>query len=214
MMKSLNSLSSLGSGGNTDVKMSFFDDINAEPSKSLFENLTRLELEESLPKRVADFILLERGEKFGTHHDRFITLTQKYLHVFENKERTVYLKSLAPQFTKMSYYFDEFSNNKTILSFNKNGLTEEFLTRNNTDLEKIQNHLRRVTVSTDFESRFEIVSLLGEGTFAEVHKVTQKSTKIPFAAKVYHLKNLSKNSEVDFAILRDCVRNEIKIMRQ
>jgi hypothetical protein len=206
-MNSIHSLSSF------DVKVSFFDDYNIEATKSLFQNLTLQELEESLPKRVADFILLERGEKFGTHHDRFITLTQKYLHVFENKERTVYLKSLAPQFTKMSYYFDEFSNNKTILSFSKNGLTEEFLTRSNTDLEKIQNYLRRVTVSTDFESRFEIVSLLGEGTFAEVHKVTQKSTNVEFAAKVYHLKNLSKNSEVDFQILRDCVRNEIKIMR-
>lgn len=81
-------------------------------------------------------------------------------------------------------------------------------------MEKIQKYLRRVTVSTDFESRFEIISLLGEGTFAEVHKVTEKSTKVEFAAKVYHLKNLSKNSEVDFQILRDCVRNEIKIMRQ
>jgi hypothetical protein len=208
MMNSMHSLSSL------DVKVSFFDDHNVEATRSLFQNLTRQELEESLPKKVADFILLERGEKFGTHHDRFITLTQKYLHVFENKERTVYLKSLAPQFTKMSYYFDEFSNNKTILSFSKNGLTEEFLTRTNTDLEKIQNYLRRVTVSTDFESRFEIVSLLGEGTFAEVHKVKQKSTKVQFAAKVYHLKKLSKNSEIDFAILRDCVRNEIKIMRE
>jgi hypothetical protein len=208
MMNSMHSLSSL------DVKVSFFDDHNVEATRSLFQNLTHKELEESLPKKVADFILLERGEKFGTHHDRFITLTQKYLHVFENKERTVYLKSLAPQFTKMSYYFDEFSNNKTILSFSKNGLTEEFLTRTNTDLEKIQNYLRRVTVSTDFESRFEIVSLLGEGTFAEVHKVKQKSTKVQFAAKVYHLKNLSKNSEIDFAILRDCVRNEIKIMRE
>lgn len=207
-MNSMHSLSSL------DVKVSFFDDHNVEATRSLFQNLTHKELEESLPKKVADFILLERGEKFGTHHDRFITLTQKYLHVFENKERTVYLKSLAPQFTKMSYYFDEFSNNKTILSFSKNGLTEEFLTRTNTDLEKIQNYLRRVTVSTDFESRFEIVSLLGEGTFAEVHKVKQKSTKVQFAAKVYHLKNLSKNSEIDFAILRDCVRNEIKIMRE
>ena len=213
-MNSLNSLSSLGSGDKTPGRMSFFDDINAEPAKSLFEILTPQELQESLSKRVADFILLERGEKFGTNHDRFITLTPKFLHVFENKERKVYLKSLAPQFTKMSYYFDEFSNNKTILSFSKNGLTEEFLTRNNTDLGKIQNYLRRVTVSTDFESRFEIVSLLGEGTFAEVHKVTQKSTKVEFAAKVYHLKNLSRNPNLNFPILRDCVRNEIKIMRE
>jgi hypothetical protein len=51
----MHSLSSL------DIKVSFFDDHNIEATKSLFQNLTLQELEESLPKRVADFILLERG---------------------------------------------------------------------------------------------------------------------------------------------------------
>ena len=113
----------------------------------------------------------------------------------------------------MEYYTDDFAANKTILCFKYNSLYEEFLTKNKDTLEKIKKELRRLSVSSDFETKYEIISELGEGTFAKVHKVTEKSTKNEYAIKVYKLKELDEDPEIDMVLIKACLKDEIKIMR-
>jgi hypothetical protein len=49
-------------------------------------------------------------------------------------------------------------------------------------------HLTRI----DFHLRFEIVALIGSGTFAQVYKIREKATGLCFAAKGFSKENLNK----------------------
>ena len=76
--------------GYLNTKGSFFDDKNLNTGGTLFLTLSDCKLKKSLARKVAEYILLERGESFGSHIERFITLSQKYIHVFEDREKIKY----------------------------------------------------------------------------------------------------------------------------
>jgi calcium/calmodulin-dependent protein kinase I len=140
-------------------------------------------------------------------------LTQSHIHLYSDKQKTVYLRSINTQWTKIEYLSDENNKSKTILRFTKNCCSEEFLVKSQETLAKIQPHLRRLAINKDFETRFEVNKWLGQGNFGEVHMVTNKVRKERFAAKIYDLRPLAKEASMKWQTMRNCIKNEIKILR-
>lgn len=158
-------------------------------------------------------MLQERGEKFATYSDRHCTLTQTHLHLYSDKPRAIYLRSIAIKWAKIEFLTSEDNKSKTILRFTKNCLSEEFLVKSQETLSKIQPHLRRLAINKDFESRFETLKFLGQGNFGAVPSCTNKVTGEEFAAKIYDLRALGGDGGRKWQNMRSCIKNEVRILR-
>lgn len=166
---------------------------------------------QSWPKEsiIMNCFISKRGEKFGQFLDRYIVFTKEALHLFENKDRSGYKGSIYLEYCKTTFFLDENSQNRMGLRFIKNSIVEEFSTKDMTLAKRLKEELTKYSIQTDFYSKFDIISKIGEGHFASVHKVKNRETSELFAAKIYNKDSTDiKNNN----LTRDCINQEISLM--
>lgn len=59
------------------------------------------------------------------------------MHIYEDKERSVYLRSYNTEFMKIDHYHDDYSNKKQVLKLSINGVSEEFLSKDMKNFDRL-----------------------------------------------------------------------------
>lgn len=196
-------------------KVSLFDDYDQDVAKDVAICLASSRVEKTMHDLIGlgDYKIQERGENFGEYHDRYAVFTTTYLHLYADKAKQEYLKSYNYEFMRLEYSLSEKSRNKIILKLVSKQKADELILRDNAEIRDLLEQLRKYVIFTDFASRYELLEEIGDGAFGWAYKSKRLSDGQFVAVKLYSVKGLYENTELDLKTAREIIKNEIKTIR-
>ena len=167
-------------------------------------------IKDYLTNKILKCILSKRGEKFGEYLDRYVILTNEYLHIYTDKLHTDYRGSYQLEFITTEFFNDEVSNNRLGIKFKYNKYAEDLLTKDKIVYNNLRKELRKLTIQVDLTTRYEIIEKIGEGNFGSVYKAENKETGEKVALKKYNAGELEKESNY---FQKQCIMQEITMLK-
>lgn len=189
----------------------FFDKFNENDNKSM-QISKILDPEPNIQK--SDELLFDkfkiRGEKFGIFEDRYILLTKTHLHIYENQDKTGYKGSFVLPYMRNEFFLDDSTTNKKYgIKFAQHFLHEDYITSDKEVYNKWSSALSKICIQTDFHSKYQTISQIGEGKFAAVFKVKNNTTGEFRAVKAF-----TKADYLTDEFTNSTLINEINLMRE
>ena len=161
----------------TRIPSIFFEQLptNSEDESSLFTFLS----EEITNKKDSIFecYISRAGEKWGQYEEFWCELTVDYLHFFNSKKERKYSGTFCLEYMVTEFMNDEISRGRMNIKFSKDQNFEELSTKDTQTFNDFRKELRKLTIQNDFSSRWEKISKIGAGFFAEVYIGKNKETK-------------------------------------
>ena len=74
--------------------------------------------------------------------------------------------------------------------------TEEFYIENRQKFRVLERYLRRFALQAGFYEKYELMQVLGKGTFAQVHMAKREGVEEFFAVKVFNLERCKRNNRI------------------
>ena len=154
--------------------------------------------------------LLERGKTFGSFNKRKCIQTKNCQHIYDDEDSSAFMGSISLLNTSVRYNIDDSTNTtKYEISFCKNLISENFLTKDDKDVKLQKKLLESICIQTDFHSKYKTLKILGEGAFGSVYKVQSQDSNEIFAAKQIDRHFLTKSK-----VTKNFLLKEISIMKE
>eukprot|EP01017_Pseudomicrothorax_dubius_P013434 TRINITY_DN15907_c0_g1_i1.p1 TRINITY_DN15907_c0_g1~~TRINITY_DN15907_c0_g1_i1.p1 ORF type:complete len:285 (+),score=32.11 TRINITY_DN15907_c0_g1_i1:41-895(+) len=93
--------------------------------------------------------------------------------------------------------------------FMKNGLEFELFAQNRSDFQEWRQWLKRFCILTNFHETYNVIKMIGKGSFSKVYLAEHKETHETFAIKALEKERIRKQAKGKQAVL-----NEIDLMQQ